>query len=76
MFEHQVFMSYWEAFTLPKYVKATYAMSFNNFAECYMGYSSDMIVSSPPPRVGDYKFRFFVPFGFFCDNKVSSESPP
>ncbi len=51
MFEHQVFMSYWEAFTLPKYVKATYAMSFNNFAECYMGYSSDMIVSSPPPPV-------------------------
>ena len=32
MFEHQVFMSYWEAFTLPNFVKGTYAMSFNNLA--------------------------------------------
>lgn len=62
MFEHQVFMSYWEAFTLPKYVKATYAMSFNNFAECYMGYSSDMIVSSPPCR------RLQIPI--FCSVRV------
>lgn len=64
MFEHQVFMSYWEAFTLPKYVKATYAMSFNNFAECYMGYSSDMIVSSPPPPCR----RLQIPI--FCSVRV------
>lgn len=63
----------WEAFTLPKYATATHAWSLENFAECYMGYSPDMVVSFP--RAGDYEFRFFVPFGFFCDNKLSSGSP-